>query len=329
MKLQLLIPQYNETEEIIKPMLDSLVVQQCVNFNDFGVIIVNDGSEVKLSEDFLKKYPYQIDYYQAPHRGVSATRNTCLDYATADYIMFCDADDMFYNACGLYLIFHEIDDNGGFDTLVSCFIEEARLVNGKSVYVNHNNDHTFVHGKVHRRQYLIDNGIRWNEKLTIHEDSYFNILTWDLTQIHKYLETSFYLWKFREGSVCRSDPQYILKTYPLLLDSIDSVIDVYLSKNMESLAIMQTIYNVIKTYYILNKPEWRKIENIEYMAKLEKRVYDFYFKRQSLWSKATPETILNITNELRTKIIKEGMLMEELTFNQWLDKIIKSYQHIN
>jgi len=55
---------------------------------------------------------------------VSATRNYCLDKATADYVMFCDADDMFYNMCGLYLIFKEI--NIGFEVLLSVFTEETR-----------------------------------------------------------------------------------------------------------------------------------------------------------------------------------------------------------
>jgi len=32
-------------------------------------------------------------------------RNQCLTAAQADYVMFCDADDMFLNNCGIYLIF--------------------------------------------------------------------------------------------------------------------------------------------------------------------------------------------------------------------------------
>ena len=47
-------------------------------------------------------------------------------------------------------------------------------------------DSTFVHGKVHRRQYLIDKEIRWNDALTIHEDSYFNILCQNLSTNIKY-----------------------------------------------------------------------------------------------------------------------------------------------
>ena len=53
MKLQILVPQYQETEDIIKPLLDSIEVQQNVDLkNDVGVIIVNDGTEVHLSEEF-------------------------------------------------------------------------------------------------------------------------------------------------------------------------------------------------------------------------------------------------------------------------------------
>ena len=97
MKLQILIPQYKETDEILKPLLDSIALQQSIDFKEIGVIIVNDGSNVKLTSNLLHSYPYKIKYYQAPHKGVSATRQYALDRATADYVMFCDADDMFYN----------------------------------------------------------------------------------------------------------------------------------------------------------------------------------------------------------------------------------------
>ena len=175
-KWQILVPQYKETDAIIKPLLDSIEVQQNIDFNDIGVIIVNDGTDIHLSKELFNRYAYDIEYHLNEHKGVSATRNACLDYATAEYVMFCDADDMFYNACGLYIIFREIE-NGGFDSLVSAFIEESRHPDTKeALYINHDMDTTFVHGKVHRRQYLIDNNIRWNDNLTIHEDSYFNSL---------------------------------------------------------------------------------------------------------------------------------------------------------
>ena len=159
MKLQILIPQYKETEEVIKPLLDSIEVQQNIDLsNEVGVIIVNDGTDVHLSQEFFNRYSFQIEYHLHEHKGVSATRNACLDYAEADYVMFCDADDMFYNACGLYIVFREIE-MGTFDSLVSAFIEETRdPEKHEPVYINHDMDTTFVHGKVHRRRHTAGSG---------------------------------------------------------------------------------------------------------------------------------------------------------------------------
>ena len=180
MKLQILVAHYKETVDEMKPLLDSIALQQNVDFGEIGVVICHDGGQIIN----LTGYPFQIQQLTQEHKGVSAARNTCLDAATADYIMFCDADDMFYNACGLWILFREMEI--GFDSLVSVFTEETRA--GKEViYINHDMDSTFVHGKVHRREYLKDQNIRWNESLTIHEDSYFNILCQNLSQNVKFL----------------------------------------------------------------------------------------------------------------------------------------------
>jgi len=161
---------------------------------------------VYLSDELISNYPFEIDYYKEEHRGVSGTRNACLDHSTAEYVMFCDADDMFFNACGLWMMMTEMESSKA-DVYSSKFVEETRLDNGKVFYLNRENDSTFVHGKILRRQFLINNNIRWNPELTIHEDSYFNCLAQILAQKFeggfKYTDTAFYLWKWRKDSVCR------------------------------------------------------------------------------------------------------------------------------
>ena len=135
--------------------------------------------------------------------------------------MFCDADDMFLTVNALYTILQLIETQN-FDTLVSCFMEEQKtrdiqekMTNGSKIleatfgpgyaasklpefiYIPHEIDSTFVHGKVHRRRYLLSNNIRFNDKLTVHEDSYFNILAQQLCDPEKakYWPQPFYLWK--------------------------------------------------------------------------------------------------------------------------------------
>lgn len=320
MKLQILVPQYHETNEVLKPLLDSISIQQSIDFNEIGVIICNDGSDVHLTNEFLTSYPFKIDYYLEPHRGVSGTRNACLDHATADYVMFCDADDMFYNACGLWIIFNEIEI--GFDSIVSVFVEETRHPQTKQImYINHDMDSTFVHGKVHRRQYLLSQNIRWNEKLTIHEDSYFNILCQNLSENVKYCQTPFYLWKWRDESVCRHDPKYILKTYNNMLDSNDALIDQFLSRGRQDKAAFYAIFMIFDAYYTMNKPEWINQENKEYRDNTEKRFAQYYRKQKSLWNAVPISDKMAISNMVRSRSIQEGMYMEAITVNDWLAHI--------
>lgn len=320
MKLQILVPQYDETDEIIKPLLDSIAIQQNVSMDDIGVIICNDGSNTFLTEDFLSSYPYKIEYYKEPHRGVSATRNACLDRATADYVIFCDADDMFYHACAFWMLFREMKEN--FDSLVSVFIEETRLPQDKSIeYINHTMDSTFVHGKVHRLEYLKKYNIRFNDNLTIHEDSYFNILCQSLSENVKYCPTPFYLWRWRDNSVCRHDPKYILKTYNNMLDSNEALVAELTCRGKEQKALFFTAMIIFDSYYLMNKPEWLDQENQEYRNNTEKRFARYFKKHKKEWESIPINDKMMISNGVRSRYVQEGMQMEKVTITDWLDHI--------
>ena len=322
-KLDILVPMYNEEETVVKPLLDSIAIQQNVNLEkDVGVIICCDGGTASLTKEFVNSYPFEIEFHRCEHRGVSATRNACLDYSTAEYVMYSDCDDLFYNACGLWILFREMEI--GFDSLVSMFVEETRHPETKEVlYINHETDSTFVHGKVHRRQYLIDKGIRWNDALTIHEDSYFNILCQNLSQNVKYCQTPFYLWKWRDDSVCRHDPKYILKTYRNMLDSNDALIDEFLRRGIEDKARFFTAFMLFDAYYTMNKPEWIDQENQEYRQATEERFAVWYRKHKDLWDGISANDKMVISNQVRSRSVMEGMQMEAVTIQGWLDHITK------
>lgn len=319
MKLQILVPQYEETDEVVKPLLDSIAIQQNVDFKEVGVVICNDGSDVFLSDELLNAYPFKIEYYKELHRGVSATRNACFEHSTADYVMFCDADDMFLNVCGLYILFREMTT--GFDSLVSVFVEEVHTPEGEVVYVNHDMDSTFVHGKVHRRQYLVDKHIRWNKNLTVHEDSFFNILCQNLSTDIKFCPMPFYLWKWRDASVCRHDPKYILKTFNNMIDSNEALISEFLSRGMMDKAMTYTVFMVFDAYYTMNKPDWINQENQEYRDSVERRFSRYFNKHEDMWNSTPIQDKMAISNNVRSRSINEGMQMEAITVNEWLKHI--------
>ena len=331
MKFQILVPHYKETVDVITPLLDSIAIQQNVDFDEVGVIICHDGEEshdFKLYKDgeecdeytFVREYPFEIRQYRQEHKGVSAARNCCLDHSKAEYVMFCDIDDMFYNACGLWIIFREMEE--GFDSLVSMFVEESRDPKTKEpMYLNHEMDSTFVHGKVHKRKYLLKNDIRFNDALTIHEDSYFNILAQNLSQNVKYCQTPFYLWKWRDESVCRHDPKYILKTYNNMLDSNDALIGEFLRRDMKDKASFFTAFMTFDAYYTMNKPEWIDQENQDYREQTEKRFARWFRDHKDLWDGIPDADRMQISNQVRTRSVMEGMQMETITIKQWLEHV--------
>ena len=325
MKLQFLVPQYKETDEIIKPLLDSIAIQQQTDMDEIGVIIVNDGSEVYLSDELLNSYPYKIEYYKEKHEGVSATRNKCLEHAKADYVMFCDADDMFYNACGLYILFREMD-LGQFDALVSVFTEETRdQVTNEVVYINREMDSTFVHGKVYRRKYLIKENIKFNPELTIHEDSYFNCLAQKCAKEFKFCPTPFYLWRWRDDSVCRHDPKYILKTYNNMLDSNTALVKELLRRKKKEDAQFYAVAMIYDAYFTMNKDEWINQENKQYRYNTEKRFKEYYLEFKKLFNSIDKTTKTQIVMSIKNRMYQEGLLMESITFDDWIKHVEKDF----
>ena len=347
-RLDILVPHYHEPAEVTKPLLDSIALQQAIDFDDVGVIICHDGDEPDINSstnlgdyfpseteskefDFydaaiggnyslFAEYPFEIKQTRIPHKGVSAARNACLDASEAEYVMFCDCDDIFYNACGLWILFREMDF-GQFDSMTSFFIEEYHKQDGKTVFVSREKDSTFVHGKIHRRQYLIDNNIRWNEALTVHEDSYFNVLAQSLSDNVKYCNVPFYLWKWREDSICRHDPKYMLKTYSKYIDSNDALVGEFERRERAHDAEFYTVTMIFDAYYTMNKPEWINQENKEYRDSTEKHFAEYFKKHKAKWDGAEDDNKMKVSNNIRTRAVMEGMNMESITIDDWLKHI--------
>ncbi len=332
-KLDILVPHYKETAEEIKPLLDSIALQQQVDLNDVGVIICHDGLEKPHDHDIFTfdaydvdrfpYYPFKIKQIYQEHKGVSAARNACLDASSADYVMFCDADDMFFNMCGLYVIFKEMLGDG-FNAMNSVFIEETKdQQTGDRIYVNHEMDSTFVHGKVYRRSFLVNNKIRWNDDLTVHEDSYFNCLAQKMTAEVKYCPQPFYLWKWRDSSVCRHDPKYILKTYNNMLESNTALVKELLKRKKNSDASFYVCMMIYDAYLTMNKKEWLDQENQDYRHNTELRFKKYYSEFKSLFDSIPEEQKSQIIVAIKNRFFMEGLFFESVTFDDWIKHIIE------
>lgn len=343
-RLDFLVPMYNEGQDVVKPLLDSIALQRQVDFDDIGVIICCDGGSTVVSDEFMAQYPFHVEFHMCEHHGVSATRNACLDLSEAEYVIWCDCDDMISDACGLFIIFREMDAEPnpqemqmlgvpqsewqrGFDFLISNFREETKGPDGEITYIDHPQDSTFVHGKVARRQWLLDNDLRFNPDLTVHEDSYMIILCREIAKPSraKFCPLAWYTWCWRSESVCRSDLKYILKTFGNMLSSNRAVVEEFLRRMMPEKAAQYFVMMCWETFYLLNKPEWIETVNSDYRDAVERQFAGYFRDHRDMWDNMPEQQKMMISQGVRQRSIMEGMLREALTIDQWLDRILGKY----
>ena len=327
-RLQFLVPQYKETEEVISFLLDSIECQVGVDKKDIGVIICSDGGNYILDQKFLDKYSYDIDYVICSHRGVSATRNSAFLLSDADYVMYCDSDDGFCNTFAIKIIFQNIDisekEGKPFDLMSTTFYSENQGGGDTpwslSIF-DHNN--VYIHSRVYRREFLVDNNLYFNEKIWANEDSFFNISTNFYSRNTKVLNIPIYCWRGNPQSVTH-DPKYIMKTLHQLIYSNDSVIETMLLLNKDEKEIATIIFDVIcKVYLDMNKPDWHKPENAEYKD-ITLKTLKWYINKRG--------TLCNVLTDEDKRIILQGARntqhyanIESITFNDFIN-VVMTYE---
>ena len=324
-RLQFLVPQYKETEEVISFLLDSIECQVGIDKKDIGVIICSDGGNYILDRKFLDKYSYDIDYVVCTHRGVSGARNSAFLLSDADYVMYCDSDDGFCNTFALKIIFQNIDisekEGKPFDLMSTKFYSEKQA-EGDTPWslsiCDHNN--VYIHSRVYRRKFLVDNNLYFNEKIWANEDSFFNISTTFFSKNTKALNIPIYCWRGNPQSVTH-DPKYIMKTLHQLIYSNDSVVETMLLLNKDKKDIAKTTFDVIcKVYLDMNKPDWHKLENAEYKDITLKTLKWYINKRGALCNVLTDEDKRVILQGARNT--QHYGNIESITFNDFIKGVV-------
>ena len=90
-KATIVVPAFNASKTIVET-LESLQAQ---SFQDFEVVVVNDGSTdatVDVIKRFLRDRRFRV--VDQPNRGLAGARNTGIANANGEYVGFCDSDDL-------------------------------------------------------------------------------------------------------------------------------------------------------------------------------------------------------------------------------------------
>lgn len=207
--LDIIIPHYKETWEVGKKLFAMLDLQRGINFGDIHVTVVNDGPEWHLPDELFADRPYDVRQLDIEHGGVSKARNAGIDAATQPWIMFCDFDDTFTHVYALRDILNVLPKADEYDMLHSrMIVEDFTGKNDHLLYSPMTQRFVFTHGKVYRRQFLLDEGIRFDETLNFQEDSLFNATILARTHHARIGEITAdmppYIWIRRDSSVTNS-----------------------------------------------------------------------------------------------------------------------------
>lgn len=316
--LSIVVPRYKETEKEIFPLLSSIQGQAGIDFTDIEVIIANDGKDetVPLNGEFLAWFDFDIKQITCEvNKGCGPARQAAFDVACGDYLMCCDADDTLHNVGVLGAIIHESLKNAP-DFLNTSWLEEFKDINGQYRYITHENDNTWMHGKIYRRHFLMEHDIRFPDFLRVQEDSYFNSLVSAYTLKSIYLPITSYVWKFNPKSTTRrNNGIYTYETFP---DFIYSNTLAY-SKIPKNLLEDRVPHFISYIYFFLHQTQWQEESHKDYLNKSEEAFVKYVTPFWSHWHNALPQTIAEAYNQERLKNFN-GCIEKE-TIWEWLKRL--------
>ena len=269
MKLSIIIPAYN-AEAYLPQCLASILAQE---HQGCEVIVVDDGSTDGTAA-LLERYPDVKTIHQA-NRGMSTARNRGLDEARGEYILFVDSDDLLTDGALTTLAAEltgediisfnakKLHDATG-EQIYHPTIREPETTDGWSYYNRHRLEPTDIHfvciwQRAYRRQFLMDNNLRFADGLRRAEDDLFTTQAMLHAKSVKAIADCLYIYRVRQGSITRTaDPaleadsrraHHMLEMLFLPMEDIDK----------------RVIYQVLASNYItrlakgdtLSPDEWR------------------------------------------------------------------------
>lgn len=211
--ISIIVPIYN-AETCLKSCLDSILSQ---TYNDFELILINDGSKDKSAEicDYYAALDKRVVVIHKKNAGAGAARNDGLKIAQGDYIGFVDSDD--YIDTNMYATLYKVAMEYNAD-IVQCGYEKVSQ-DGKKISQSHYEDKILSKNREcfeeYCKGYNIDNysPCKIFKKIILDnvyfgdfhysEDAYFIIQAFLRCNKLVVVKNCFYKYVQTENSVCR------------------------------------------------------------------------------------------------------------------------------
>lgn len=237
-KISIIVPIYG-VENYLEQCLDSLVSQ---TLKDIEIICVDDGGKDRCPE-IIDAYAKQYDFVKAIHKqnaGYGAACNTGLDNSIGDYIAIVEPDDFVEST--MYKDLYDLTNGGIIDIVKSnlnsydVVTQNLRTFGWTSYYPCPDKPfvineypwlltvHPSIFTAIYKRQFLLDNKIRWVEAPGAGwTDNPFQVQTMCKAKSIVYTDTAYYTWRcFGGNSVVLAKPDVILSRMEEIHDWLDS-----------------------------------------------------------------------------------------------------------
>ncbi|WP_262264366.1 glycosyltransferase family 2 protein [Pantoea dispersa] len=241
----IIIPVYN-AQNTIRRTLQSVLNQ---TFSSYEIIVVNDGSRdnsARILQEFAH-YP-QVTVLNQINAGVSAARNSGLQQASGEYVLFLDADDWVddnflmsfklnlnaWPAESVDLMVGNLNDNRIGKVSQAGFFSQQDIpyVLGE---LEMSDNIGYLHNKCYRRQIIDDLHLRFMEGVSMSEDLLFNLKFFSCVSNFLITPGAAYHYENVAGSLSKRKVQYseLKVRKQSLTDLYDSIVEKYASGNLD------------------------------------------------------------------------------------------------
>lgn len=316
--LSIIVPHYKETERELFPLLSSVQTQVGIDFNDIEVIIATDGGGVSLDKEFLSIFSFDIrEIRLEKNEGPGVARQAGLENSKAQYVTFIDADDSLHNVGVLESMIQETEASAP-DILYSHWIEQIRDDNtGVYTYLTHENENTWMFGKLIRRMFLVSNNISFHKDLRVHEDSYILAIAAALTDRKRVLPITSYIWKYQPNSITRINGG--IYTYNSIPVFVNAVTMAHAEVERRGVDITEAIIQFIcYNFFQLHAPGWQEENHKQYLVESEKELSKVLKPFMHYWID-NPQERVRIYNGERGR--NPLGYIEYETIDAWLERL--------
>ena len=219
MLLSVIVPCY-QVEKYIADCLESLAV---LDASEAEILLIDDCGQdqtAAICRRFCARYPAMRLIERAANGGLSAARNTGLDYAQGDYVFFLDSDDICDAAALLHLAraakeqrldilkarFVSFDDATGETFSDHCCPASTPVMTGDALFAAQCRADTYepmVWQCIYRRAFMCDHKLRMAEGF-LFEDELFQTPALLCAQRVRMDETCIVRYRQRPGSIMKS-----------------------------------------------------------------------------------------------------------------------------